>query len=333
MRLAVEHGDTVCRAHAPSFFQNEDGIDFRFNQRVAELRNHPRKVHDGVNQRIHVSLGASAEAIEQRPGFETARHSERLFTRQATFGRQHAKGGVLKQFGGDAAHPQENRCAERIAVHAEDKFGAAGDHFLHEKSRGSFARCALNVGHHRCEARADVFARDIDRDAAYIALVRDLGREDLQHHGCAQAAGGRGCLFSVRDDGFTHGGDAEAREQLLCGGFVERAGMVVAGGLPSAEMSMLTSAVPLSKAEQDLLISWQDPPAWDSSTGREAEPPGRGKFLVKVGGHPGTPLKVQLMKMELEVNDTNRMWHAGDNLPPVVTERPDLTIVEADGAA
>ena len=122
-------------------------------------------------------------------------------------------------------------------------------------------------------------------------------------------------------------------ERMKARGFVERAGMVVAGGLPSAEMSMLTSAIPLSKAEQDLLISWQDPPAWDSSTGREAEPPGRGKFLVKVGGHPGTPLKVQLMRMELEVNDTNRMWHAGDNLPPVVTERPDLTIVEADGAA
>ena len=52
-----------------------------------------------------------------------------------------------------------------------------------------------------------------------------------------------------------------------------------------------------------------------------------------MGGHPGTPLKVQLMQTELEVNDTNRMWHAGDNLPPVVTERPDLTIVEADGAA
>ena len=119
-------------------------------------------------------------------------------------------------------------------------------------------------------------------------------------------------------------------ERMKARGFVERAGMVVAGGLPSAEMSMLTSAIPLSKAEQDLLISWQDPPAWDSSTGREAEPPGRGKFLVKVGGHPGTPLKVQLMRMELEVNDTNRMWHVGNNHPPVITERPDLTIVASD---
>lgn len=99
-------------------------------------------------------------------------------------------------------------------------------------------------------------------------------------------------------------------DRMKARGFVERAGMVIAGGLPSAEMPMLTQAVPLSRAEQDLLISWQDPAAWDSSTGREAEPPGRGKFLIKVGGHPGTPLKVQLMQMELAVNDTNRMWHA-----------------------
>jgi hypothetical protein len=104
-------------------------------------------------------------------------------------------------------------------------------------------------------------------------------------------------------------------DRMKARGFVERAGMVIAGGLPSAEMPMLTQAVPLSRAEQELLTSWQDPPAWDSSTGREAEPPGRGRFLVKVGGHPGTPLRVQLMPMELDVNDTNRMWHPAAQVP------------------
>ncbi len=125
-------------------------------------------------------------------------------------------------------------------------------------------------------------------------------------------------------------------ERMKARGFVERAGMVIAGGLPGAEMTMLTSAVPLSRAEQDLLVSWQDPPAWDSSTGKEAEPPGRGKFLVKVGGHPGTPLKVQLMGLELAVNDTNRMWHSGAAVPvPVDLDdaRPELAIVDQGGAA
>ncbi|MHA4915639.1 hypothetical protein, partial [Enterococcus faecium] len=44
-------------------------------------------------------------------------------------------------------------------------------------------------------------------------------------------------------------------DRMKARGFVERAGMVVCGGLPGAEMHMLTSAVPLSRAEQELLTS------------------------------------------------------------------------------
>ena len=98
-------------------------------------------------------------------------------------------------------------------------------------------------------------------------------------------------------------------DRMKARGFVERSGMVICGGLPSAEMPQLTTAVPFSKAEQDLLIGWQDPPAWDPSTGREAEPPGRGKFLVKVGGRPGIPVNVQLTAAEVAINDTNKLWH------------------------
>ena len=91
-------------------------------------------------------------------------------------------------------------------------------------------------------------------------------------------------------------------------GFVERSGMVICGGLPGAEMPLLTSAVAMSSAEQDMLTSWQDPPAWDSVTGQESEPPGRGRFLIKVGGRPGIPVRVELTAAELEVNDTNKLW-------------------------
>ena len=81
-------------------------------------------------------------------------------------------------------------------------------------------------------------------------------------------------------------------DRMKARGFVERAGMVICGGLPAAEMAMLTQAVPLSHAEQELLISWQDPPAWDSVSGEEADPPGRGHFLVKLGGRPGIPIHI-----------------------------------------
>ena len=102
---------------------------------------------------------------------------------------------------------------------------------------------------------------------------------------------------------------ASEEDRMKARGFVERSGMVICGGLPGAEMPLLTSAVAMSQAEQDTLTSWQDPPAWDPMSGREAEPPGRGRFLIKVGGRPGIPVRVELTAVELTVNDTNKLWH------------------------
>ena len=98
-------------------------------------------------------------------------------------------------------------------------------------------------------------------------------------------------------------------DKMKARGFVERSGMVICGGLPPAEMPKLNEALPFSRAEQDLMTGWSDPPAWDALAGREAEPPGRGKFLIKVGGRPGIPVKVELTPAELAINDTNKAWH------------------------
>lgn len=110
---------------------------------------------------------------------------------------------------------------------------------------------------------------------------------------------------------------ASEEDRMKAKGFVERSGMVICGGLPSAEMPQLTSAIPLSRAEQELLIGWQDPPAWDPTTNQEATPPGRGKFLVKVGGRPGIPVDVQFTAADDLMSDTNTRWHeqsrVGDN--------------------
>ncbi|MDZ4234963.1 MAG: hypothetical protein U1C73_14680 [Dietzia sp.] len=117
---------------------------------------------------------------------------------------------------------------------------------------------------------------------------------------------------------------ASSEDQMKAKGFVERSGMVICGGLPGAEMPLLTSAVPLSMSEQGMLTSWQDPPAWDPVSGHESEPPGRGRFLIKVGGRPGIPIRVELTSAELEVNDTNKLWHAtsraGRAAEPLVVE-------------
>ena len=97
-------------------------------------------------------------------------------------------------------------------------------------------------------------------------------------------------------------------DRMKAQGFVERAGMVFLGGLPAQEMGLLTKAVPLTCAEQAMITAWQDPPSWDPDQGREAEPPGRGKFLLKVGGRPGIPFRVELTESELGINDTNKRW-------------------------
>ncbi|BCW17253.1 hypothetical protein NtRootA4_42320 (plasmid) [Arthrobacter sp. NtRootA4] len=48
-------------------------------------------------------------------------------------------------------------------------------------------------------------------------------------------------------------------DRMKARGFVERSGMVICGGLPASEMPQLTSAIPLSRQEQQKLIGWQDP--------------------------------------------------------------------------
>ncbi len=124
---------------------------------------------------------------------------------------------------------------------------------------------------------------------------------------------------------------ASQEDQMKAKGFVERSGMVICGGLPGAEMPLLTSAVPMSIAEQGMLTSWQDPPAWDPVSGHESEPPGRGRFLIKVGGRPGIPVRVELTAAEKEVNDTNKLWHAtsraGRAAEPLPTDPVNIEIL------
>jgi hypothetical protein len=103
---------------------------------------------------------------------------------------------------------------------------------------------------------------------------------------------------------------ATEEDRAKARGLVERSGMVVLGGLPSAEIPLLTQVVRISRAEQDLLAKWQEPASWDPETGEETAPPGRGNFLIKVGSRPGIPFHVQLTAPERaeHIGDTNRLW-------------------------
>ncbi len=89
-------------------------------------------------------------------------------------------------------------------------------------------------------------------------------------------------------------------------GLFERCGALIVGGLPRQELTSLEGVVPLTTAEADLLTSWSTPPNWSAL----AEPPGRGRFLLKVGQRPGVPFRTRLTEAETAsgVHDTNSRW-------------------------
>ena len=91
-------------------------------------------------------------------------------------------------------------------------------------------------------------------------------------------------------------------------GFVERVGLKVVGGVPPAEVDELSSVVGFSGPEAALVTQWSSPPSWDPDPAAGASPPGRGKFLIKVGGRPGIPVLVLLTPRELALNNTNQRW-------------------------
>jgi len=70
----------------------------------------------------------------------------------------------------------------------------------------------------------------------------------------------------------------------------------------------LSSVVGFSGPEAALVTQWSSPPSWDPDPAAGASPPGRGKFLIKVGGRPGIPVLVLLTPRELALNNTNQRW-------------------------
>ncbi|MGY1438578.1 ATP/GTP-binding protein [Streptomyces reniochalinae] len=135
----------------------------------------------------------------------------------------------------------------------------------------------------------------VDRIDALTRLNRTLGMGDAK-------------ITHTLKDAEALGTDADRAKAR---GFVERAGMVVCAGLPRAEMEELGKIVGLSQREIELVSSWSSPPGW-AVTGDREEPPGRGRFLIKVGGRPGLPIKVAITDTERRLHDTNIRWVQND---------------------
>ncbi len=90
-------------------------------------------------------------------------------------------------------------------------------------------------------------------------------------------------------------------------GFVERSEMVFLGGLAPKEMGNLSQVFAMPQTEQQMITSWSDTRA-AGAEGGNAEPPGLGLFLLKLGSKPGIPFRVDLTEHEIALNDTNKRW-------------------------
>jgi len=91
----------------------------------------------------------------------------------------------------------------------------------------------------------------------------------------------------------------------------------------------------MSYAERSMITDWSSEGGINPDTSQASAPPGRGKFLLKVGKKPGIPFQLQLTSAELEVNDTNKAW-AGEaervhrNTLRAVTDAAELDIAPVD---
>lgn len=91
-------------------------------------------------------------------------------------------------------------------------------------------------------------------------------------------------------------------------GFVSRSEMVFLGGLAPSEMGNLRTVFALSRREESMLTDWSVKGEVNPENGQHDPPPGRGKFLLKVGKSVGTPFRVNLTDLEANVHDTNEAW-------------------------
>ncbi|MFI5927767.1 ATP/GTP-binding protein [Micromonospora sp. NPDC051543] len=156
----------------------------------------------------------------------------------------------------------------------------------------------------------------VDRIDALTRLNRSLGLGDAK-------------ITHTLKDAEALGTDADRAKAR---GFVERAGIVACAGLPMAEMQELGRVVGMSRREIELVSSWSSPPGWASS-GTNEEPPGRGRFLIKVGGRPGIPIRVTITDTERRLHDTNLRWVQNGYAQEQAAERAAARMVAFEAEA
>lgn len=106
----------------------------------------------------------------------------------------------------------------------------------------------------------------------------------------------------------------EEEDRQTAMGFIERAGMVICGGLPTSELGILSNQLEFSPAEAAQITSWSKGAELKRTRtrGHRPPPPGRGYFMIKASkdGSPGIPVRTVLLPTEVRyrLHDTNQVF-------------------------
>ena len=169
-------------------------------------------LHQGVDDGAARDRGRPAGAVEQRRPLEVVEHRGGL----ARIDGAQAEAHVAQHLDEDSPEAHHHHRAElRIADRADHDFQTGWRHFLDEVA---LDRCGGDgrQARHRVDRPGDRGAvREPDRHPAGVALVEDVGGDDLHHERGVETGDGRRRLFGAGGDPGTGDVDAVPREQSL----------------------------------------------------------------------------------------------------------------------
>ncbi|WP_254593055.1 ATP/GTP-binding protein [Prescottella equi] len=105
-------------------------------------------------------------------------------------------------------------------------------------------------------------------------------------------------------------------------GFIERSGMVIAGGLPQGELDRLADVLPFSEAEARQITSWsRGAPLRRKKRGKRQAPLGRGKFMLKISKDEAPGIPIQTILTEIETHPDIQLHNTNIRFDELMAER------------
>ena len=194
---------------------HDDGVDVHLAQ-LGQLAHHLGHAQQHLFQRRHVDRRRTA------PGAQRLVHARALHqpARQELVERRHFHGVVVHQLDHGAAGAEGDHRAERVVGdHADVELAPArlARHGLHGDAVDAGVGHALVHGVHHLvpDVAHGGGVHHVQRHAAHVALVADVGRVDLQRHRKAELGGDHHGLGGGARQQRLRDGDVEGRQQRL----------------------------------------------------------------------------------------------------------------------